>query len=386
MPLERPSKDRDEPGESRNSLRLSPRDLAALLDELDAASSAAAPANREFIRWPFRHDVVQVLVPVAGGGASRITMACRNLSRTGLALLHSCYMHPGTACTVVIPHPVRGRVPIPGRVARCTHRAGVVHEIGISFNEPIDVREFIRLDPFADRYSLERVKPEELAGTVVYTDESEMDVRIVKHFLRGTSLGVRTAATISDALYLAEARPDLVITELNLPDGSGLELATSLRRHGFRMPVILVSSDTGDAARRAIAAAAPDACLAKPFTQSLLQRAIAEFLIVRRRGAAGGSPSGPDPETAALVHAFAGSIRQTVAQLEAAIRSGDAAGTRLLCLRLAGSAPTLGFAELGEMAQDAARTLERTRSLPDSLTHLRILIAACERTRRRAAA
>ena len=388
MSVDRPAKDRASApsGERRNSLRMSPRELASFLDDLDAPDGKDTQGNRKFHRLPFRQDGVQVLVAPAGGGASKVSMACRNISRTGLSLLHNCYMHPGTKCTVLLPHPTRGQVPVPGAVARCVHRSGMAHEIGIRFNEPIEVREFAHPDAFGDCFSLERVQPEELAGNVVYVDHSEMDVRIVKHFLRGTAVTLRTAATIADAMVLIEGRPDVVITDFELPDGTGASLIAAVRERGIEVPFILVTGDTGDSTRRAISASRPDACLAKPLTQALLQRALGEYLIVRAKSSQAQAPPGPDAETAALVRTFIDSLTQTVAEVEAAIKGSNADQARSLCLQIAGPAPTVGFAHLGELAQLAARALSTTKSIPDSLKPIQAMMTACERTRARPAA
>ena len=388
MSVERPARGRAaaQQTDRRNSLRLNPRELGSLLDEFDAPEEGRPSGQRKFVRRPFRHDSLQVLVCPPGGSPTRITMACRNISRTGLSVLHNCYMHPGTRCTVLLPHPTRGQVPVAGSVGRCEHRSGMVHEIGIKFSEPIEVREFIHADPFGDCYSLESFKPDELKGSIVYVDDCEMDVRILKHFLRGTALAVRTAGNIADAIALLDSRPDLVITDYDLPDGTGLDLTGAIRQRGSPAPVILLTSDTGDATRRALAAAPPDACLAKPLTQNLLQRAIGEFLIVKSKGSQGQAPTGPDAETAALVQTFVEALPRCVAQLNAAVKSSDAAQARSQCLRIAGTAPSVGFAHLGELAQVAARTLAASKSVPASLKPIQALIAACERARGRNAA
>ncbi len=388
MPTDRPDKDRPPSGagDRRNTLRLTPRDLGTLLDRFDASEAAKANANREFIRWPFRYDAIQMVAQPLGGGVSKVTMACRNISRTGMSLLHSSFMHPGTKCTVLLPRPGRTEVPVRGWVAHCNHRSGMVHEIGINFTEPIEIREFIRPDPFADWFSLERIKPEDLTGCVLYVDDSEMDVRIVKHFLRGTCLSVRTASSSAAAVAALETQPDLIISDFMLGDGTGFDVMTSVRQRGYRGPFVLATSDTGEAARKAIAAHQPDACLAKPFKQDVLHRAIGEFLLVRRRPA-GAKPAGAaDPETAALVQTFVATLKPTIARIEAAIKSANMVQARTVCLQIAGTAPTLGFTELGEVAQGTARILSGSKSPADSVKALKALIAACERTKGRSAA
>src|SRR5690606_13468084 len=53
--------------------------------------------------------------------------------------------------------------------------------------------------------------------------------------------GVATCLAGSDALF--EARPDLVLTDLGLPDGSGLDLIPRLRAQGIRSLVVTAFGD-----------------------------------------------------------------------------------------------------------------------------------------------
>src|SRR5262252_1894950 len=113
----------------RNTLGMDLRELSAILDSYDTTEARAGQSNRDFVRWPFRHDSVRVMI-VQGGKVVPIVMACRNISRGGISLLHSAYMHPGTKCVVMLPFPEHGETPTKAWVARCTHRSGVIHEIG----------------------------------------------------------------------------------------------------------------------------------------------------------------------------------------------------------------------------------------------------------------
>ena len=169
-----------------NTVGLHERELGELLDRFDAPEAGPGNPKRDFVRWPFRRTSVQVRLIHPSGAITSVSVACRNISRGGVSAIHNAYLHPGTKCRIALPHPQHGHKQIDGQVVRCHHRSGMIHEIGIAFKEPIDVREFIRADPLADCFSLERVKPEELTGTIMVVDASEIDRRIYKHFLRET--------------------------------------------------------------------------------------------------------------------------------------------------------------------------------------------------------
>jgi DNA-binding response OmpR family regulator len=83
--------------------------------------------------------------------------------------------------------------------------------------------------------------------------------------VRGAQLS--EAGTLSEAREALDAElPNLVILDVRLPDGSGLDLARELMGRGHHRPSVLILSAsvlTGD--RNAAVAAGCDAFLGKPF-------------------------------------------------------------------------------------------------------------------------
>lgn len=79
------------------------------------------------------------------------------------------------------------------------------------------------------------------------------------------------AATVHEVSTVAEARAhastrgarDLAILDLDPPDGSGIELVTDLRSHGWHRIVVMTSPDHPHAAPSAFQASA-HVCLLKP--------------------------------------------------------------------------------------------------------------------------
>jgi CheY-like chemotaxis protein len=372
----------------RNSLGLDDRALTRVLDQLDATepSPARAASRRDFVRWPFRDASIPVRLTHPDGSITPMLVACRNISRGGMSVLHCGFVYPGSRCTVVLRHPERGAVPVPGIVARCSFRGGMIHEVGLKFDQPIDVRDLVRPDPFSDSFSLERVKPETLRGTVVYAEDSEIDHRIVAHFLRDTGLTLRTARTAEDALGLVDADCGLVLAEYNLPDYNGAEFLTMLRQRGLSTPVILVARDTTSVTRRLLAGIEADAFLAKPLSQPLLLRAVAEFLVLRPGEGMLVTSLPPDDPAAPLAEGFVSALRSYAARLREALARGDAANCREVCSRIAGTAPSVGFAKLGAAAAEAAESLAEDPEFERSARLLRTLISICEHARSRHAA
>ena len=88
------------------------------------------------------------------------------------------------------------------------------------------------------------------------------------------------AGTIADARrILAESAVDLVLLDVRLPDGSGLELAAELRERGASRPrVVILSASVLPSERGAAVASGADAFLGKPYAPRELVETIVDLL------------------------------------------------------------------------------------------------------------
>lgn len=80
--------------------------------------------------------------------------------------------------------------------------------------------------------------------------------------------------------WLAAERPDLVLLDVGLPDGSGLDLARELRAASATadVPILVASARVLAADQRAAAEAGASAFLAKPIRPGELRDAVASWL------------------------------------------------------------------------------------------------------------
>jgi DNA-binding response OmpR family regulator len=131
--------------------------------------------------------------------------------------------------------------------------------------------------------------------TALVVDPDDADRRAVVEELRRHGFSVLEASTGKEALRLAVARrPWLVLTELSLPDESGLALCRRMRSHSLlrRTPVVVLSKqDDCDTRYQALKAGADD-YLPKPGSSrellirlELLLKRFAEIEIVNEPGA-----------------------------------------------------------------------------------------------------
>jgi CheY-like chemotaxis protein len=103
---------------------------------------------------------------------------------------------------------------------------------------------------------------------------------------------VREAASLATArAALADRAPDLLLLDVQLPDGSGLDLATELRAQPSRQRPVIIALTAGALAvqREAAVAAGCDAVLLKPYSVEEFEAVVAAEL------SAAGWPSPAEP-------------------------------------------------------------------------------------------
>jgi CheY-like chemotaxis protein len=100
---------------------------------------------------------------------------------------------------------------------------------------------------------------------LVVDDEADF-VANYQRLLRRRGYRVVSAGSRCDGLVIVEREPlALVITDLRLPDGDGLELVRAARRLPTPTPSIVVTGLASEASRMAALAAGASGYLAKPF-------------------------------------------------------------------------------------------------------------------------
>lgn len=102
--------------------------------------------------------------------------------------------------------------------------------------------------------------------------------------LRMVGFRVTETADGKDALdtlirFQEEGIPvDLVITDLRMPNLSGVELVSAMRQNQVHVPVFVISGYCDDSARRELALAGCGECMEKPFQLEELVHRVGELL------------------------------------------------------------------------------------------------------------
>ena len=141
-----------------------------------------------------------------------------------------------------------------------------------------------------------------LHGQVLVVDDDAAIRTVVAQALRREGHQVTTAATLAEMeVHLATALPDVLITDVVLPDGNGLDRLERLSREHPGLPVIVLSAqNTLTTAVRSTEAGAYD-YLPKPFDLDVLARAVRGALGRGSDCGANGDPLGEEDRALPLI-------------------------------------------------------------------------------------
>jgi CheY-like chemotaxis protein len=112
---------------------------------------------------------------------------------------------------------------------------------------------------------------------VLVVDDSAMDRRLASGFLRRAGMDVTEAVDGAQALAAIAARlPDIVVTDLQMPEMDGLELVEAIRREHPGLPVVLMTAHGSEeiavqALRRGAASYVPKRNLAKVLAPTVVE-------------------------------------------------------------------------------------------------------------------
>jgi CheY-like chemotaxis protein len=253
----------------------------------------------------------------------------------------------------------------------------MIHELGVSFAEPIDARDFAGADPLCNTYSLERVEPSELSGTVTLISPAQSDRLMLKHYVRESSL----RATAFDSVAEAQAslgESDVVLMCTTMPGTTPKQDLGAIRDSGYAGPVILLVPDRLPPTRAAMLALSADAFIVRPLQQEVLLMALAEVLLLRTTAAKsrGSSQSlSAGPWLAEGLADLADSIQQ-------AMRRASASETRGFVAKLHSLAMSTGLQSIAALCGAIDECLASPGGLAEAEDGLAKLLTTCETTAR----
>jgi len=118
---------------------------------------------------------------------------------------------------------------------------------------------------------------------VVFIDDSETALTSTRIATQDMPIEVKqflNAKEPLDAISMGTLTPDLIISDLNMPEMNGLEFLEELRKEdgGKKIPVLMLTTETKDELKQQGKALGLTGWIVKPFNPSQLQMAIKRVL------------------------------------------------------------------------------------------------------------
>jgi len=119
---------------------------------------------------------------------------------------------------------------------------------------------------------------------ILCVDDSTTMRKIVMHTLHasGRHNCVEAVDGLDGLSIVEQEKPDLIITDFNMPRMNGLEFVTAVRalpKHRFT-PILLLTTETSEALRRTAKEYGATGWMVKPFNPETLLRTVEKVLVV----------------------------------------------------------------------------------------------------------
>lgn len=353
-------------------IRIPTRTLDHINEQLDqAASSNPDGKSRTLKRWDLRDRRVVLTLIKDDGTTSHYLAYPRNLSAGGIGILHGAFVHLGMKCMVSIIDNANRSRNIRGKVVRCAHVSGRVHQVGVNFDEPVRVEDFLALKD--ERViNIEHVDPNQIEGTILYVEAAQAEQRLFKHQTQGMSVSALFASDSQSCQDMLSESPDVIIVGYQtIPNFA--EWITSVRDSGCTSPIVVLTSNACEGLRDEVRSLGAEEAYVKPLTESMVQRICAEFLHETMRKTLKPHTIGGPISSASendipidLLTSCAEEIKAVSETLREAFSKNAFDGLRDTALQLESTAASHGFVGISEAAREFIVQLDSTMSVEES--------------------
>lgn len=129
-----------------DTLRISDRDWMELLAAIESQNAAPRASEKRSSRSPRYRSLSSFVVRLQhpGGTQGAYKVRSRNLSPEGMAFIHGSFIYPKSPVTAILSNKEGQLVSVEGKIARCSHVTGKFHEIGVRFDQPIFIEDFVK--------------------------------------------------------------------------------------------------------------------------------------------------------------------------------------------------------------------------------------------------
>jgi len=329
-----------------DALRLTAKEREDLLRELDeAASRHRGPNHREAERQGY-HDAGGILVTLAhpGGSDAHVLARCRNISEAGMGLLHGGFVYPQTPCCCRLKTNRGEAIEIRGVVRRCQHVRGRVHELGVVFDHPIELHQFVTLEDAQVEASNSKAGSGEIEGRVLYVESNVADRELFRYYVSAAGPTVMVATSPAEAAEkVAAEQIDLVVCHDTAGPSACGSFITRLREARYTGAVAVITTDERPSTEQALLAGGVDDVVLSPYRPGDLNNLLRRHLGDGMRSRTLESRLWAEPDAQPLVRKFLELLGDYVDRLNEQIGDGDREAAQRLCLELKGTGGSYGY-------------------------------------------
>ncbi|MEM7754050.1 MAG: PilZ domain-containing protein [Planctomycetota bacterium] len=332
--------------------------------EGDPPASADIPV-RGHNRVPWMRDDIELAVEHPGGTRVSLPAATFDIGRNGLGLTTQTFLHAGTITNIRLPGLDGNMVSTRGEVRWCSYQDGL-HQCGIQFLDDV------RLDRIVPRELWTEAMLEDdslrLVGKLAHLFSSPLDEHMITLALRGTDISVKTADSPGSLLdVLRSGDIDVVVLDLR---NEGLDLSgfhRQLEDIGFAGPLVFAADSDEEVMEASCVFGEPAATLKSPIDAAGISSRLSEVL-QSWQSLSGGDDAlftslRPDDTVATMLTNYHEACTTTAEALRSKLGRNDADGVVRLLRRIAGTAPTFGYAVVAKQADAAINRIEKAGSL-----------------------
>lgn len=318
------------------TLRLSDREKAKLVWAIEETSRCKVDSTQRRLRVTCTNNEAVLTLIGDNGSRTRLAVLNRDLSRWGASIIHGRYIYPGSRCELEVQALDKTWHMRAGEIRHIRHVQGLIHNMGIRFDDPIDLGDFVVLSPEEESRHLQELADDLPEGEldlglpvthrVLIVDDYPSDRKLFGYWLSRAGMEVATVVDSTTAAQrVAESRFGLLVIDAQLGKESGADLIRELRNAEFFGPILAVSANEEEQAKTTALEAGANGFLVKPFTAEQLIEA-AEGLL----GLDADSETEPifsqfndDQEMRPLLSAFTRGLASYIDQLYDANSSND---------------------------------------------------------------
>lgn len=339
--------------------------IRSFLDRLDEKADVGGGANlRRSTRYSYRVRALSVEISQPGAGWISYEVPSRNLSREGASFLLGHFAYPGSVCRIHLVSLQKQRRTISAKIMRCRYieGSGTLHEVGVQFNEPIDIAQFNR-------------EASRLRGALI---NDELGVRrLVEHWLKTLEVDLHCIDNPGRLFDIINAEKfHFILLDMELTGFCALTLARELRQAGYIHTIVAVTDVPDPDFHEQCLAAGCNRILLKPYTQG----ALAELLEALKEHPIFSSLE-DDGSLMHLIDTFIHDLGRRLQQLESAFSDHDYESLSMIVKSLKGEGGAHGFQAITDAAGQIENAIASEKSPAEIRQQMNELMRVCTSVR-----